>query len=107
MAHSSSSLSPDRQNLVREMQRINFGRIDRLAVSSGEPQIGPHTSITREHKLAGENGPRPELSSEDFLLKQQVVELFEFFDELHDGVIDSIEIKHGLPFKLTFVEVPA
>ena len=43
----------------------------------------------------------------DFLLKQQVVELFAFFDELQNGVIDVLEIKHGLPFRMVVREVAA
>ena len=58
-------------------------------------------------KLASENGPRPELAAADFPLKRHVVELFDLFDELHNGVIDVLEIKHGLPFRAIVTEVPA
>jgi hypothetical protein len=61
----------------------------------------------REHKFGGENGPRPELATTNFLLKQQVVELFAFFDQLQDGEIDVLEIKHGLPFRMIVTEASA
>ena len=96
-----------RRTLIELMQRLNFGRIERLTIRGGQPVLDPHPAIVREHKFGGENGPRPELSTHDFLLKQQVVELFAFFDERRDGLIDVLEVKHGLPFRMTVREVPA
>jgi hypothetical protein len=89
------------------MQRMNFGRIEALVVRNGQPVLTPPPTMIREHKFGAENGPRPELGAADFLLKQQVIELFDFFDELRDGVIDVLEIKHGLPFRMIVTEVPA
>jgi hypothetical protein len=40
------------------------------------------------------------------LLKEQVVELFAYFDQISNGVIDLIEVKHGLPFRVLH-SVPA
>jgi len=60
--------------------------------------------VVREIKFGGDNGPHPKTSSEDFLLKSQVRELFAQFEELGDGIIHSIEIKHGLPFRMTVEE---
>jgi hypothetical protein len=107
MAHFKSLHSPQRQQLIRELQRINFGRIDCLVIRNGEPVLDPTPRKQIEIKFAGENGPRPELGAADFALKQQVVELFAFFDELRNGVIDVLEIKHGLPFRIIVTEVPA
>lgn len=104
MAPSWDSLSPQRKRLVREFQRVNFGRFERLAIHAGEPVLNPAPIIVRDIKFAGENGPRPELQVDDFILKAQVVELFGFFDRLQDGVIDSLEVKHGLPFRMLFRE---
>ncbi len=102
-----ASLSPARRRLMELFQRVNFGRLECLKVSNRDPILDPGPVVFREHKFAGENGPRPELAANDFLLKQQVVELFAFFDQLQDGVIDVLEIKHGLPFRMIVTEVPA
>ena len=99
MAHFNSSLSSERQHFIRDMQRINFGRIDGLAVRNGEPVLDPSPRKQVEIKFGGENGPRPELRVSNFALKQQVIELFELFDNIGDGTIDMLEIKHGLPFR--------
>ncbi len=104
---SKQDLSAARVDLLELMQSINFGRIERLRIRNGEPVFDPHPVVVREIKFGGENGPRPELGNGDFLLKQQVVELFAFFDETRNGVIDVLEIKHGLPFRMIVTEVPA
>ena len=104
---SKQGLSPCRQQLLESMQHINFGRLEGLKVTNGEPVFDPAPRKQFDIKFGGDNGPRPELCSDDFLLKQQVVELFNFFDELQNGVIDVLEIKHGLPFRMIVTEVPA
>ena len=38
---------------------------------------------------------------------EQVVELFAYFDRAQNSVIDVLEIKHGLPFRMIVTEVPA
>ena len=96
-----SSLSEPHQRLVELIQRINFGRIENLIVRSGRPVIDPPPRIVREVKFGGENGARKEASIGDYALKAQVVELLQYIDALHDGVIEGLEIKHGLPFRMT------
>ena len=104
---SKQALSACRTDFLELMQCINFGRIEGLAIRAREPVLHPRPVIVREIKLASENGARPELGKADFLLKRQIVELFEYFDELQDGVIDVLEVKHGLPFRVIVTEVPA
>lgn len=97
---SSQQLSPARAGLVKLMQRINFGRIEHLQFRGSEPLFNPTPQIVREIKLGGENGPRPELGKENFQLKQRVVQLFAYLDEQQSGVIEALEVQHGLPFRM-------
>jgi hypothetical protein len=99
-----SSLSPGRRRLVELMQSITFGRIEGLTMLNGEPVLDPPPRVVREIKFGGENGPRRELDTDDFLLKSQVVELFQHFDQVGDGYIDVLEVKHGLPFRMLLTE---
>ncbi len=101
------SLPPSRRLLVELMQRLHFGQILGLRVRNGEPVLDPPPRLVHDVKLASEPAPRPTEAGADFLLKQQVVELFAYFDRLRDGVIDLIEVKHGLPFRLQHTEDPA
>jgi hypothetical protein len=94
-----SALSPARQRLIELMQQVNFGRIEALVVRGGEPVFDdPAPKIFREVKFGSENGPRAELESRNFMLKTQVVELLKELDQLGNGQIDVLTVRHGLPF---------
>ncbi|QEL20712.1 hypothetical protein [Limnoglobus roseus] len=94
------SLSAARRQLVELMQSIGFGRIEYLHVVDGEPALlDPPPAVVREYKFGGENGPRPERGLDAFLLKVQVVELFQMFDRMGTGVVLALDVKHGLPFR--------
>jgi hypothetical protein len=95
-----AALSEPRKKLVELMQEINFGCIYRLEVLHGEPVINPLPRVEYEVKFGGDNSPRPERDTDNFLLKTQVVELFQHFDRLGNGTIEVLEIKHGLPFRM-------
>jgi hypothetical protein len=99
-ATSKSSLSPDRRRLIELMQRVNFGRIEGLAVRHGEPVIDDANPprVVLELKFGADNGPRPEARIADFSLKAQVLELFAHLDRLRNAHIESLTVKHGLPF---------
>ncbi|MBN2561931.1 MAG: hypothetical protein JXQ75_13485 [Phycisphaerae bacterium] len=102
-----SSLTPTQQQILAEMQRINFGRIFDLEVRDGQPVMDPPPRVIREIKFGGDNGPRPEVAKPDFTLKAQVRDLFAQLEALGDGVIPCIEIQRGLPFRMTVEEVCA
>lgn len=97
---SKQHVSSCRARLLELMQALNFGRIERLPVRAGEPVLDPLPTIVREVKFGGENGVRDERSLGDFVLKDQVVELFEELDRLRDGLIDVLTVKRGLPFNM-------
>lgn len=94
------SLSAPRRRLLEIMQRLNFGRVDDLEIRNGDPVFNPVPRIVQDIKLGGENGPRPEIDSADFVLKTQVAEFFDHLSRLGNGSVESIEVKHGLPFRL-------
>ena len=102
-----SSLSESQVQLVELMQGINFGRIEGLSVRRGEPVLDPPPRVIREIKFGGENGPRPEVIKTNFALKAQVQDLFTYLEAMGNGVVRCIEIKHGLPFRMTVEEVYA
>jgi hypothetical protein len=95
-----ASLSAPRRRLLEAMQRLNFGRIEGLEIRNGEPVFQPAPRIIQDIKIGGENGPRPELTIEDFVLKGAFVELFDHLSRIGDGTVESVEVKYGMPFKL-------
>ena len=101
------SLSPSRQRLIELMQRLYFGQIVGLGIHGGQPVLDPLPQLIRDRKLGSEPVHRPPSPNEDFLLKEQVIDLFGYLDQVGDGVIDLIEVKHGLPFRLQHTEPSA
>ncbi len=94
-----SSLSNPQRHLVELMQRVNFGRIEDLTnPPGGEPIFDPAPKVIQKVKIGGENGPRPEVTCEDFLLKKQTIELLETITDLREGRVLAIDVRHGLPF---------
>jgi len=106
MNQTKDAISPARKRLVQIMQELNFGRIESLMIRSGEPVWDPAPRIIRQIKLCGDNGPRLDQGIKDFKLKNQVGELFDHFNSLGTCCIESLEVQHGLPFRLV-VEQPA
>lgn len=90
-------LSAAKRRLVELMQRVGFGRIEGLPVRAGEPVLDPPPRVVREIRFGASNGPRRELGLRDFALKTQVGELFQHLGRVGDGMVRSLEIKHGLP----------
>ena len=91
-------LSEPRQHLVELMQEINFGQIEALTIRNGEPVFKPAPRVSRVHKFGAQNDAKKVSGSRDFVLRKELTELFHQFDELGTGVIESIEVRHGLPF---------
>ncbi len=100
-------LTPARKRLIKLMQKINFGQIDGLAVQDGEPVFDPHPRVIRDVKLGSQTGPRPESDLEDFVLKDEVIELFSQLDSFINSTTIFIEVKHGLPFRIQWEVVAA
>lgn len=82
---------------MRLLQSINFGYVEGLEVRRGEPVFNPAPMVYVEVKLDAAAAPRPEMESADFELRSEVVRLVEQFDELGDGSIERIDIRHGVP----------
>jgi hypothetical protein len=95
-----SVLSEPQSRLVEMLQRLNFGRIEALQVRGGVPVFVPPPRIVQKLKMGGDNAPRPEAELQDFLLKRPTIEMLQAIAELGEGVVLSIDVKHGLPFAL-------
>jgi len=95
-----SSLSVAQSRLIELLQNLNFGRIEGLHIRGGQPALNPPPRIVQKLKMGGENGPRPESSMHDFVLKHQTVELLETISQIGDGQLLAIEVKNGLAFSV-------
>ena len=94
------ALSVQRRALVLLMQRLRFGRLEHLVLRAGEPFLDdPSTRVFHEYKLGNDDGQSRWSDQDEFLLKEQVVDLFAKFDRLGDATIEVLSVKHGLPFR--------
>jgi hypothetical protein len=86
--------------LIALLGSVHFGRICNLGVVRGEPVFEPPPEVIRTLKIAGRNSPRPAAASPDFVLKDAHVELLDQLNRIGDGVVERIEVAHGLPLLL-------
>lgn len=97
-------LSLPQQRLLAVMGEIRFGRIEGLAVHDGMPVFDHRPVLFREIKFGGEPEPSRSGASADFALKTQVVEMFDHFRRMRNGMVEVLEIKNGLPFRMSIRE---
>jgi hypothetical protein len=100
-----SDLTAARRWLVENMQKIGYGRIKHLVIVNGQPLTDPPPRMYRDHRLTGPNSRRREEQLPDFILKEQVVKLFEEFDRIGSGVIARLEVRDGLPYGMTLEQL--
>ena len=99
-----SDLTAARKWLVENMQKIGYGRFKQLVIVNGQPLTNPPPRMYRDQRLTGHNNHRREAQIPDFILKEQVVKLFEEFDRIDNGVISRLEVRDGLPYGMTLEE---
>jgi len=96
-----SDLSPARQALVRLCQDVNFGHILDFRAANAEPTWNPGPTILSEVRPDIEEIPRPEGALADFRLSSELQRLMSQLDRLQDGSIEKIEVRAGVPRRLT------
>jgi hypothetical protein len=98
------SLPPEQQYLVRLFQHIRYGRIHRLLVRGGRPELSAGVTWTRTVKVHGDNAPHPGSQADDFALRREVVEFFRMLEVLCDAEVTDIQIRDGFPFTFELSE---
>ncbi len=86
------------------MQKIGFGRIKYLVIVDGEPLLDPPPRTYQDRRLTGPNQRRREVGLDDFVLKEQVLILFDELHRIGNGVIARLEVRDGLPYGVTLEE---
>ena len=98
---SGSRVSDAGRHLIALIRRVQFGTVYALPVAGGQPVLDPIPRVVQETKFGSEfkqARPRPiePLHNEDHQLLAALA-------AIGDGVIESIEVRHGLPFHMTRV----
>lgn len=97
-----SQLSLPRQALVRLCQSTNYGQIQDLTVRDREPVLGPEPRVLVDVRLDSDERPREELAAADFALSAELCRLMSLLDEVRNGRISKVEVRAGIPRRITF-----
>ena len=96
-------LSQSRQMLVRLCQSVNFGQIHDLSIRDCEPILQcPDPAVFVDVRLDVEAQPRKEMATADFALGAEITRLMALLDKIENGMITKIEVRGGLPRRVTF-----
>jgi hypothetical protein len=99
-----ANLSPARKRLVEIFGRVQFGRIDGLAIVAGEPHFfDPAPIIVRTIKVPSEAADA-QVPVGDFVLKKPILELFDRSDVWQNVTITRLEFRRGLPIIIEITE---
>ncbi len=99
-----SSLSSGRRTLVELMCRLHYGQVLGMHVKGGDPVFHPTPRLVRAFRLGLGSVPHPTAPRQDYLLKNQVLDLLRYLDHVRDGTIDCIEVRDGLPYRVRHAE---
>jgi hypothetical protein len=102
---STRELTAPERHFVDFIQQLGFGRLEHVRIERGELILDPWPATSREVKFCARSSRR-DSDAEDFALKQQVIELFEYVRSNEIGEIRKLEIKNGLPFSMEVEHQP-
>jgi hypothetical protein len=97
---STQDLLPSERVLVSAMQELGFGRFEFLRIDRGEILLDPWPTCVRDVKFGSKDPGASKVPPDEFELKPQVAEFFEYVRSVDAGEIRTLEVKHGLPFSM-------
>lgn len=92
-------LASERRSLLA-MQQLGFGRFESLQIQQGELILDPWPTTVRGIRFSAGDAPAPRTVPDEFELKRQVSEFFEYVRAVDNGEIRHLEVRHGLPFAM-------
>ncbi len=102
-----SDLADEGRWLLEDMQRMGHGRYKKLPIYNGQPLVHPPPKRQRDHRPLGPAMKRPAVRTGDYILDDQYIEMFDEFKRIGNGVVLVLEVRDGLPYKMTIDESAA
>lgn len=97
MQQHATHLTLAKRQLVQLMSRVDYGRIEGFAIREGEPVLEPPPRLVFELSIRDAERTSPRRTSGDFVLKDQVSQLFGLFTRMRNARVERLEVKAGLP----------
>ena len=97
---STRDLRPSERAFAAAMSTLGFGRFEYLRIERGELVLDPWPTVVRDVKFGSQDPSAAKTLPDEFELKPQVAELFEYVRAVDAGEIRTLEVKHGLPFSM-------
>jgi len=86
---------------------IGFGKIFELRVRNGQPEFEPMPRILCDVKFGNRTGgPSRKGDAKDYILSDSQIELLSLLDDVGNGIITVLEIRHSSPFRATISPSP-
>jgi len=104
---STRDLQPHERAFVDSMRRLQFGRVESLRITRGALVLDPWPTMVQSVKFATGESTDQQPVADEFELKRQVIELFEYVRAVEAGEIHCLEVRHGLPFCMEIQHRPA
>ena len=93
-----TSAQRDFARLVRETR---FGSIEHIRLNGGQPVIDANLEVRVVFRLSGVEPPLEVMTDNDYLGRPQVRAMFERFEQVREGIVECLDVRDGLPFKMT------
>ena len=97
---STRDLLPAERRFAHAMNDLWFGRFEFLRIERGELVLDPWPTTVRGVKFGSVDAAAHKHTADDFELKGQVAEFFEYVRAVDAGEIRCLEVRHGLPFSM-------
>jgi len=88
-------------------QVTNWGVIQSFDIRDSEPLLNPPPAVLIDVKLDSDEEARTELDLTEFVLRDEICRLMDWFDILKNARIERIEIRAGIPRRMVFESRPS
>jgi hypothetical protein len=97
---STSDLRHSERQFLAAMQQLGYGRFEYVRIELGEIVVDPWPTTVRNVKFGTTDFKEVRDLPNEFHLKEQVAEFFEYTRAVESGDIRTLEIRNGLPFSM-------
>ena len=101
---STRDLSDSERHFLAAMQGLQFGRFEAVRIANGELVLDPWPRTIKGVRFGSELKDCPHSLPDEFALKRQVTEFFEYVRSVNSGEIRHLDVRHGLPAAMEIEE---